>query len=62
GYSGTVLAYNTHNNTWMAIDSIPFPGQVTTTAVKWDNEIFIPCGEIKAGVRTPHIIVGKVSE
>lgn len=60
GYSGNVLAYNTHNNTWRTVDSIPYPGQVTTTAIKWNNEIIIPCGEVKAGIRTPDIIVGKV--
>lgn len=62
GYNGNVLLYNTKTNQWMKTDSIPFPGQVTTTAVKWDNEIIIPCGEIKAGVRTPDMIVGRVSE
>lgn len=62
GYNGNVLLYNIRTNQWMKTDSIPFPGQVTTTAVKWNNEIIIPCGEIKAGVRTPDIIVGKVAE
>lgn len=60
GYKGTVLLYNTYSDTWIKTDSIPLPGQVTTTAVKWDNEILIPCGEIRAGVRTPDIVVGKV--
>jgi N-acetylneuraminic acid mutarotase len=59
GYNGNVLCYNTHTDKWKKIDSIPFPGQVTTTALKWDNEIVIPCGEIRAGVRTPEIILGK---
>lgn len=59
GYNGNVLSYNTYTDKWKKIDSIPFPGQVTTTALKWDNEIVIPCGEIRAGVRTPEIILGK---
>jgi cyclically-permuted mutarotase family protein len=62
GYNGNVLLYNTHTNKWIKTDSIPFPGQVTTTAVKWGNEVIIPCGEIRAGVRTPDIVAGKVSE
>jgi N-acetylneuraminic acid mutarotase len=39
--------------------SLPFYGQVTTTAVKWDNEIFIPGGEIKPGTRTAAITMGE---
>ena len=62
GYNGNVLMYNTHADRWLKTDSIPFPGQVTTTAVKWNNEVIIPCGEIRAGVRTAQIIVGRVSE
>ncbi|TAM94373.1 MAG: hypothetical protein EPN39_17570 [Chitinophagaceae bacterium] len=59
GYNGNVLLYNTHSDRWIKTDSIPFSGQVTTTAIKWNNDIIIPCGEIKAGVRTPDIILGK---
>lgn len=58
GFGGTVLGYNIDEDTWNRIDSIPFPGQVTTTAVKWKDTVFIPGGEIRAGVRTPHIISG----
>jgi Na+/proline symporter len=42
-------------------DSIPFAGQVTTTATRWGEDIIIPSGEIRAGVRTPHIIRGTPS-
>lgn len=62
GYDGNVLLYNTYTNEWIKTDSIPFAGQVTTTAVKWGDEIIIPCGEIRAGVRTREIVVGNVSE
>lgn len=58
GFSGRVLAYNTQEKKWQNIDSIPFPGQVTTTAVKWGTAVFIPGGEIRAGVRTTNIIRG----
>ncbi len=62
GFSGNVLWYNTHTDRWTKAGSIPFPGQVTTTALKWDNDIVIPCGEIRAGVRTPDIIIGRMSK
>ncbi len=60
GFSHEVLAYNTVSDTWKAIDSIPFVGQVTTTALLWGNEVVIPCGEIRAGVRSADIIMGAI--
>lgn len=32
---------------------LPGTGQVTTRAVKWENEVFIPSGETGPGVQTP---------
>lgn len=58
GFSGEVLYYDLARDSWQKIDSIPFPGQVTTTTVEWGGEIVIPNGEIRAGVRTPDIILG----
>ncbi len=60
GFSREVLLYNTVTNAWTARGNLPFDGQVTTTAVKWENDIYIPSGEIRAGVRTPEIRRGKV--
>lgn len=60
GFSQEILAYNTISNTWKTIGSIPFAGQVTTTALLWNNDVIIPCGEIKAGIRSANIIIGKV--
>lgn len=56
GFRKEVLLYNTVTNTWTAIDSIPYPGQVTTHALRMGNDILIPSGETKAGVRTPDIV------
>jgi N-acetylneuraminate epimerase len=56
GFSKEVLLYNTVKNKWTKVDCIPYPVPATTTAVLWDNNIIIPCGEIKAGVRTPWIL------
>lgn len=57
GFSNQVLQYNTITNKWDAISTIPFAVPATTTAVKWSNEVVIPSGEIRAGVRTPQILV-----
>ncbi len=59
GFSRDVLAYNTAKDCWEKIGELPGFGPVTTTAVKWNGEIFIPSGEIKPGVRTPQILKAK---
>jgi N-acetylneuraminate epimerase len=59
GFSRDVYIYNTLKNTWEQSGSLPFYGQVTTTAVKWGDKIFIPCGEIKPGTRTAAITMGE---
>lgn len=59
GFSREILQYNTASNEWIRTDSIPFNAPVTTTALKWNDEIIIPSGEIKAGIRSPNILSGK---
>lgn len=60
GFSRQVLLYDTEKNKWKAVGNIPFDTPVTATAVKWNNEVFIPGGEIRAGVRTPLILSAKI--
>ena len=59
GFISDVLLYNTITDTWEKTNPLPPGSPVTTTAVKWGDDIIIPSGEIKAGVRTPKILVGK---
>lgn len=60
GFSREVLAYNTITKQWQSVSIIPFEAPVTTTAVCWDGKVFLPSGEIKAGVRTPQILVASI--
>ena len=60
GFTNEVLFYNSITNTWERTNSLPSGAPVTTTAIQWDNDIIIPSGEIKAGVRTSKIIMGKL--
>lgn len=60
GFSEEILMYNTVTDEWKTIGTIPFVTPVTTIAVKWKNDVVIPGGEIKAGVRTPQILLGKL--
>ncbi|WP_316845841.1 hypothetical protein [Pedobacter psychrodurus] len=60
GFSKSVLKYSFEKNTWSTLKgSMPY-GTVTTNAVRLENEIIIAGGEIKAGVRTPNILLGKL--
>lgn len=62
GFNHEVLLYNTLKNEWKNMDEIPYDSPVTTTSVKWKNYVFIPGGEIKAGVRTPQILEGELKK
>jgi len=62
GFKPDVLLYNTVTDEWQKLADIPFAVPATTTAVFWDNCVFIPSGEIKAGVRTAQILVGKFNK
>lgn len=56
GFCKQVLLYDTRKDQWRVAGCIPFDSPVTTTAVKWNEEILIPGGEIRAGVRTVQIL------
>jgi N-acetylneuraminate epimerase len=60
GFAKSLLLYNTNSDAWTKIGELPFPAHVTTTDVKWRNQIIISNGEIKPGVRTPDVMAGKV--
>src|SRR6185312_6420233 len=60
GFYKGLLLYDTKRNKWTNIGDFPFPAQVTTTALKWGNDIVISNGEIKPGVRTPNVVIGFV--
>jgi N-acetylneuraminate epimerase len=60
GFKGEVLVYNTITGACDKLNMMPVNSPVTTTAIKWNDEIIIPSGEVKAGVRTPGILIGKI--
>ncbi|MEI9806629.1 MAG: hypothetical protein WDO16_01410 [Bacteroidota bacterium] len=47
GFSKDVYLYNTITDVWTNSGKIPFETPVTTTAVKWGKDIFIPSGEVR---------------
>jgi N-acetylneuraminate epimerase len=62
GFYNEVLIYNTITKTFYSGGVIPGKPQVTTTAVSWNNKVFIPGGEIKPGVRTAEVKIVKISQ
>lgn len=60
GFCKEMLLYDAKKDQWKAVSCIPYDSPVTTTAIKWNNEIYIPGGEIRAGVRTTQILSAKI--
>ena len=56
GFSKELLWYNAKTDEWTVNGTIPFDVPVTTTAVKMGDKVFIPSGEVRAGVRTPQVL------
>lgn len=54
GFPREALAYHTITNTWISAGEMP-RNHVTTIAVKWDDAIIIPSGEVRPRVRSPKI-------
>lgn len=55
GFSKKILLYNSSKGSCEPAGSLPFAAPATTTAIRWNNKVVIPGGEIKAGIRTPDI-------
>jgi cyclically-permuted mutarotase family protein len=61
GFSRDILMYSVHEDKWKIIGSMPYATPVTTTVVRCGDNFYIPSGEIRAGVRSPLILAGKIS-
>lgn len=61
GFSREILQYDTETDVWNRAGDLPFPTPVTTQAINWGIDIVLPSGEIKAGVRTPDIWIGRIA-
>ncbi|MGV3762288.1 kelch repeat-containing protein, partial [Parapedobacter sp.] len=59
GFGGAVLRYDTQDDTWHADSEIAPTAPVTTTAVWWHGNLYLPSGEIRAGIRTPNVWIRK---
>lgn len=59
GFPKRVWRMNMKENNWQPSSALVGDSPVTTTAVLYGNTVIIPSGEIKAGVRTNQILIGK---
>lgn len=55
GFRREVWQFRTDTQTWLVVDRLPFAAPVTTPAVRWNNSLILPSGEISPGIRTPAI-------
>lgn len=62
GFCRQVLVYDVKKDKWSKQECIPLTVPVTTTAVAWDGSVYLPGGEIKAGVRTPGILTAEIKD
>lgn len=60
GFSNDILLYNSINGNCIELDEIPFAVPVTTTLFKSGDCFIITSGEIRAGIRAPYILEGKM--
>jgi N-acetylneuraminate epimerase len=60
GFYKGMLLYNTLTDSWTKVGELPFLAPVTTTAVIWGDDIILSNGEIKPGIRTPNVMLGKI--
>jgi N-acetylneuraminic acid mutarotase len=58
GFSKDVLTYDPILNKWSPYAQLGFTAPVTTHAFLFNHKIILPAGEVKPGIRTPHIWVG----
>ncbi|MHC4296279.1 MAG: sodium:solute symporter family protein [Planctomycetota bacterium] len=61
GFSTDVLAYHTITDTWTKAGTLP-AGHVTAAVVEWGDNVVIPSGEIRPGMRSPKVFSGTFSQ
>ena len=55
GFPKSILRYHTATDTWQSqSESLP-SSHVSTSAVLWHDQVVIPSGELRPGVRTPNV-------
>ncbi|GAA4441600.1 sodium/solute symporter [Pontibacter saemangeumensis] len=59
GFSKDIYLYNTVTDSWSKAGTLP-ASHVTTFVARWGDDILIPSGEVKPGVRTVEVLKGSM--
>ena len=62
GFSRSVLAFDALTRSWSRLTDFPAACPVTTPAVLWDGDVFLPSGEVRPGVRSGRVWKGTFAE
>jgi len=60
-FNPDILAYHTITNTWTKIGQYPYQAPAGAPMVKWRDGFAVISGEIKPGVRSPHVYLGNIT-
>lgn len=62
GFPMTCWSFDMNKKLWTQLNDISGASPVTTTALLYNDTVIIPSGEIRAGVRTDQILIGKINK
>jgi cyclically-permuted mutarotase family protein len=57
GFSSQIMQYDVLKDKWKVVSKLNASMPVTTTIVRCHKKYYIPSGEIKAGIRSPQVLV-----
>lgn len=60
GFDNTIRLYHTITQTMIEKEIVPYPIPVTTNIARKNNLFYLGSGEIKPGIRAPHILKGEI--
>lgn len=60
GFDNVARLYHTVTNTLIEKELVPYPVPVTTTVARKGSTFYITSGEVKPGIRTPHLLKGEI--
>lgn len=60
GFDNKLRIYHTITSTLVEKETVPYAVPVTCTMVKVGDKVLLGSGEIKPGIRTPHILEGSI--
>lgn len=60
GFNQKMYVFNTKSNSWATIGTLPFQSVATTPMIRNGKSLYIVSGEIKPGIRTNKIYIGKI--